>query len=78
MLAVLDWELSTLGDPLADLAYLCLPYHMPRVQSTIPSNTGTYAAAAHLTPAVGSKLSYQSPLIHHVGTDMPASHGVPD
>jgi len=26
--AVLDWELSTLGDPLADLAYLCIPYHL--------------------------------------------------
>lgn len=29
VLAVLDWELSTLGDPLADLAYNCLPYHLP-------------------------------------------------
>lgn len=27
VLAVLDWELSTLGDPLSDLAYLCMPYH---------------------------------------------------
>jgi aminoglycoside phosphotransferase (APT) family kinase protein len=27
VLAVLDWELSTLGDPLADLAYNCLLYH---------------------------------------------------
>lgn len=25
--AVLDWELSTLGHPLGDLAYSCLPYH---------------------------------------------------
>lgn len=24
---MLDWELSTLGDPLSDLAYLCMPYH---------------------------------------------------
>ena len=31
VLAVLDWELSTLGDPLADLAYNCLPYHLPAV-----------------------------------------------
>jgi len=29
VLAVLDWELSTLGHPLADLAYNCLPYHLP-------------------------------------------------
>ena len=27
VLAVLDWELSTLGDPLADLAYYCQLYH---------------------------------------------------
>jgi aminoglycoside phosphotransferase (APT) family kinase protein len=28
--AVLDWELSTLGHPLADLAYCCIPYHLPQ------------------------------------------------
>jgi aminoglycoside phosphotransferase (APT) family kinase protein len=26
--AVLDWELSTLGHPLADLAYFCMPYRL--------------------------------------------------
>src|SRR6478752_3166822 len=34
ILAVLDWELSTLGDPLADLAYHLMQWHMP------PSKTG--------------------------------------
>lgn len=29
IIAVLDWELSTLGDPLADFAYHCLMYRMP-------------------------------------------------
>jgi aminoglycoside phosphotransferase (APT) family kinase protein len=29
ILAVLDWELSTLGHPLVDLAYLCSRYHLP-------------------------------------------------
>lgn len=29
ILAVLDWELSTLGDPLADLSYLCMAWSMP-------------------------------------------------
>lgn len=29
ILAVLDWELSTLGHPLADLAYCCMSYHLP-------------------------------------------------
>jgi aminoglycoside phosphotransferase (APT) family kinase protein len=29
VLAVVDWELSTLGAPLSDLAYNCLPYYVP-------------------------------------------------
>lgn len=29
ILSVLDWELSTLGAPLADLSYNCLPYYAP-------------------------------------------------
>lgn len=28
VVAVLDWELSTLGHPLADLAYFAMPYHI--------------------------------------------------
>src|SRR5262249_58320391 len=28
VVAVLDWELSTLGHPLADLAYHCMPYRL--------------------------------------------------
>ena len=27
--AILDWELCTIGEPMADLAYCCLWYHMP-------------------------------------------------
>ncbi len=29
IVAVLDWELSTIGHPLADLAYNCLPWRLP-------------------------------------------------
>ena len=29
VVSVLDWELSTLGHPLADLAYLSMSYHLP-------------------------------------------------
>jgi aminoglycoside phosphotransferase (APT) family kinase protein len=29
ILAVLDWELSTLGDPMADFAYHCMSWHIP-------------------------------------------------
>src|SRR5260370_10615070 len=34
VLAVLDWELSTLGDPLADFSYHLMKWHMP------PSDSG--------------------------------------
>ncbi len=33
VIAVIDWELATVGDPLADLAYNCLPWHMPPGES---------------------------------------------
>ncbi|WP_019447523.1 phosphotransferase [Cupriavidus sp. BIS7] len=29
VIGVLDWELSTLGDPMADLAYHCMSWHIP-------------------------------------------------
>jgi aminoglycoside phosphotransferase (APT) family kinase protein len=32
VLAVLDWELSTLGHPLADLAYFCMCLRLPRTE----------------------------------------------
>ena len=32
LLAVLDWELSTLGHPLADLAYQCMQWRLPNVR----------------------------------------------
>jgi aminoglycoside phosphotransferase (APT) family kinase protein len=33
VVAVLDWELSTLGHPLADLAYNCMGYYLPSLGS---------------------------------------------
>lgn len=53
VLAVVDWELSTLGDPLADLAYNCLPYHMPDprrgdLRSNVPAHTGIPSEADYL------------------------------
>jgi aminoglycoside phosphotransferase (APT) family kinase protein len=32
ILAVLDWELSTLGHPLADFSYHCMSWHIPPAQ----------------------------------------------
>lgn len=38
--AVLDWELSTLGHPLTDLAYNCLPYHLTTGDDSLPGLVG--------------------------------------
>jgi aminoglycoside phosphotransferase (APT) family kinase protein len=40
VLAILDWELSTLGHPLADLAYNCMPYHLPAGSTEFPGLLG--------------------------------------
>ena len=37
ILAVLDWELATLGNPLADFAYHCMPY---RLSPSLPNSVG--------------------------------------
>jgi thiamine kinase-like enzyme len=29
VIAVLDWELASIGDPMMDLAYACMIYHWP-------------------------------------------------
>lgn len=39
VLAVLDWELSTLGHPLADLGYNCMSYHL--------STAGSHGSSGH-------------------------------
>jgi len=35
IIAVFDWELSTLGHPLADLAYNCMGYHLPDIEEKL-------------------------------------------
>ncbi len=41
IIAVLDWELSTLGDPLADFTYHLMQWHMPHSESR--AGTGSLA-----------------------------------
>ena len=41
VVAVLDWELATLGHPLADLAYACLTYHLPPGPTGLTGVLGT-------------------------------------
>ena len=45
--AVLDWELSTLGDPLADFTYHLMQWHMP------PAEAGTGSLVGLDLPALG-------------------------
>lgn len=40
VVAVLDWELSTLGHPLADLAYNCMEYYLPASGGGRPGHSG--------------------------------------
>lgn len=40
VIAILDWELSTLGHPLADLAYNCMPYRMPYAEKALKGMVG--------------------------------------
>ncbi len=49
ILAVLDWELSTLGDPLADFSYHLMKYHMPPTDS----GGGTGTLVGHDLRALG-------------------------
>lgn len=47
IIAVLDWELSTLGHPLADLAYCCMPFHMPEKAGPAYSGFASLDLAVH-------------------------------
>jgi aminoglycoside phosphotransferase (APT) family kinase protein len=49
ILAVLDWELSTLGDPLADFSYHLMAWHMPHSDSA----AGTATLVGHDLGALG-------------------------
>ncbi len=53
VIAVLDWELSTLGDPLADFSYHCMVWHIPStlfrgLQGVDLAGTGIPAEAQYL------------------------------
>ncbi len=47
IIAVLDWELATLGHPLADLAYCCMPFHLPRNAGPAMSGYGDIDLKSH-------------------------------
>ena len=59
ILAVLDWELSTLGDPLADFAYHLMQWHMP------PSETGAGVGSLARPRSGGARHSGAERLCRH-------------
>jgi aminoglycoside phosphotransferase (APT) family kinase protein len=67
ILAVLDWELSTLGDPLADLAYHLMQWDMPPSES----GAGTGTLLGHDLTALGipSRLEYVDAYVARTGLD---------
>ena len=48
VIGLLDWELSTLGHPLADLAYACLAWHLPPGELKLSGISGLDLAAEGL------------------------------
>ncbi len=67
ILAVLDWELSTLGDPLADFTYHLMAWHMPHSDSA----AGTATLAGHDLAAldIPSMADYVDAYVTRTGLD---------
>jgi aminoglycoside phosphotransferase (APT) family kinase protein len=67
VLAVLDWELSTLGDPLADFSYHLMKYHMPATDT----GGGTGTLVGHDLDALGipSETQYTEAYAVRTGLD---------
>ena len=58
IVAVLDWELSTLGHPYADLAYQCMQWRLPRDLG--PGNLGGLAGVDRAKIGVPNEVEYVS------------------
>jgi aminoglycoside phosphotransferase (APT) family kinase protein len=67
VIAVLDWELSTLGDPLADFSYHLMTWHMPQSESA----AGTASLVGHDLCALGipSMADYVDDYVLRTGLD---------
>ena len=67
ILAVLDWELSTLGDPLADFSYHLMAWHMPHSESA----AGTASLIGQNLAALGipSMADYVDAYVARTGLD---------
>jgi aminoglycoside phosphotransferase (APT) family kinase protein len=71
VLAVLDWELSTLGDPLADFTYHLMQWHMPKDDSG--AGTGSLAGLDLAALGIPSLSEYVDLYVARTGLD-PRAH----
>ena len=67
ILAVLDWELSTLGDPLADLAYHLMQWDMP--PSETGAGTGTLLGVELGALGIPARAAYVDAYVARTGLD---------
>ena len=65
--AVIDWELSTLGDPLADLAYHLMQWHMP--SSETGAGVGTLVGHDLARLGIPTRAAYVDAYVARTGLD---------
>ena len=73
VLAVLDWELSTLGDPLADFTYHLMQWHMP--QEDTGGGTGSLVGFDLAALGIPSLAAYVDAYVARTGTRSAAASG---
>src|SRR5581483_11844098 len=67
VLAVLDWELSTLGDPLADFTYHLMQWHMPKEDTG--AGTGSLTGFDLAALGIPSLQAYVERYVERTGLD---------
>ncbi len=67
IVAVLDWELSTLGDPLADFSYHLMAWHMPHSESA--AGTATLVGRDLRALGIPSMEAYVDDYVARTGLD---------
>jgi aminoglycoside phosphotransferase (APT) family kinase protein len=65
--AVLDWELATLGDPLADLSFHLMAWDMPRAESGV--GFGTLAGRDLAALGIPARTAYVDAYVARTGLD---------
>jgi aminoglycoside phosphotransferase (APT) family kinase protein len=64
IIAVLDWELSTLGHPLADLGYNCILYH------SVSESWGSLVGVDFKTSGIPSEADYVAAYVRRTGREI--------